>query len=213
MLTFTFCPCVGIAALRFQPTVKRPQLAAQKSKPKPSFPKAVVADSTNASNSASRPAQQPVKTTLADWTATGDDDDVNGFYVGEKRQRGGRKRRKKNREEYAVAQDWDDIYDPSRPNNYEDYIHSDEKVREVREWKDRLYAHRIARKQSSDLDSDEEESYRPRMGSAYHHAWRSCPPLLTECRSIRASYKLFICAASDRLTFIGSPSSSGRVTR
>lgn len=91
---------------------------------------------------------------------------MNGFYGGEKRQRGG-KRRKKNkpREEYVAVQDWDDIYDPSRPNSYEEYKHSDEKIREVREWKDRLYAHRMARK-SSEKDSDEED-YRPQMSSEY----------------------------------------------
>jgi splicing factor 45 len=61
-------------------------------------------------------------------------------------------------------QDWDDIYDPTRPNNYEEYRHSDEKIREVREWKDRLYAHRMARK-SSEKDSDSEEEYKPMMGS------------------------------------------------
>jgi splicing factor 45 len=64
------------------------------------------------------------------------------------------------------VQDWDDIYDPARPNNYEEYKNSDEKIREVREWKDRLYAHRMARKSPSEKDSDEEE-YRPQMGSKY----------------------------------------------
>jgi splicing factor 45 len=90
---------------------------------------------------------------------------VNGFYGGEKRQRGGRKRRKnKHREEQAVAQDWDDIYDPTRPNSYEEYKHSEEKIREIREWKDRLYAHRMAQKSESEKDSDEED-YRPQMRS------------------------------------------------
>lgn len=106
-----------------------------------------------------------MKTTLADWTAAGDDDDVNGFYGAEKRQRGGRKKRKKNREESHVPQNWDDIYDPTRPNSYEEYKNSDEKIREVREWKDRLYAHRMARKYSSDLDSEDEGMQRPQMRS------------------------------------------------
>jgi splicing factor 45 len=160
----------AIAALRFQPT-KRPQLAQQKSKPKASFPKPAPAPSDASNQSASPHASLPStvikptsKTTLADWTG-GDDDDVNGFYGGEKRQRGGRKKRKnKHREEHVAVQDWDDIYDPTRPNSYEEYKNSDEKIREVREWKDRLYAHRMARKTSSEKDSDEEE-YRPQMGS------------------------------------------------
>ena len=157
-----------IAALRFQPT-KRPQLA-QKPKAK-TFPKAPPAPDLSSPSQAPSTAGPPaakasVKSTLADWTAAGDDDDVNGFYAGEKRQRGGRKRRKKNRDEYVAAQDWDDIYDPSRPNSYEEYKHSEEQIREVREWKDRLYAHRRARKPASDADSSEDD-YRPQMSSKF----------------------------------------------
>ncbi|GLA10698.1 hypothetical protein BDQ94DRAFT_142228 [Aspergillus welwitschiae] len=137
---------LSAASLRFQPT-KRPQLAAQKPKPKPTLPKAAAAPAA--------PAAAPVKTTLADWAAT-EDDDVNGFYAGPKRQRGGRKKRKKNREAQEFVQNWDDIYDPSRPNNYEEYKHSDEQIAEVREWKDRLYAHRMARSPSRDSQSDDD---------------------------------------------------------
>ena len=141
----------------FQPT-KRPQVASQKPKPKsviqkpPQFappPPPPAEDSPNPEP----PKPQP-KSTLADWTA-GDDDDVNGFFGAEKRQRGGRKKRKKNKEEEQVVQNWDDIYDPSRPNNYEEYKNSDERIAEIRDWKDRLYAHRMARRRSSDLSSDE----------------------------------------------------------
>ncbi|KAL4956590.1 hypothetical protein BDW69DRAFT_79782 [Aspergillus filifer] len=131
-------------ALRFQPT-KRPLLATQKPKPKPTLPKAAPLV----------PAAAPVKSTLADWAAT-EEDDINGFYAGPKRQRGGRKKRKKNREAQEFVQNWDDIYDPSRPNIYEEYKHSDEQISEVREWKDRLYAHRMARSPSRDSYSDEE---------------------------------------------------------
>ncbi|EAW10147.1 putative G-patch DNA repair protein (Drt111) [Aspergillus clavatus NRRL 1] len=137
---------LGAASLRFQPT-KRPQLAAQKPKPKPALPKATPA-------SATAPVAAP-KTTLADWAAT-EEDDINGFYAGEKRQRGGRKKRKKNREAQAMVQNWDDIYDPSRPNIYEEYKHSDEQIAEIREWKDRLYAHRMVRSPSRDSYSDED---------------------------------------------------------
>ena len=113
-------------------------------------------------SSSDNAAPKPVaKSSLADWTSTFDDDDVNGFYGGEKRQRGGRKKRKKNREADVVLTNWDDVYDPSRPNNYEEYKHSDEKVREVREWKDRLYAHRMTQRRSSDYDSDEDYSHPP----------------------------------------------------
>ncbi len=110
-------------------------------------------------------AKQPVKSSYADW-AGGDDDDVNGFYAsgGPKPQRGGKKRRKKNREEYAAPQSWDDYYDPTRPTNYEEYKHSDECTAEIREWKDRLYAHRKSRRRSNDRGSSEEPA-RPSMGS------------------------------------------------
>ncbi|EEH08766.1 conserved hypothetical protein [Histoplasma capsulatum G186AR] len=152
---------ISAASLRFQPT-KRPQLASQKTKAKPGIPKAPVVGSAVGTSPVSGIAVKPTtKTSLADWAATAEEDDVNGFYGGEKRQRGGRKKRKKHREETNL-QNWDDIYDPSRPNSYEAYRHSDEKIREVREWKDRLYAHRMARRTSSGMDSDEEYSRSPR---------------------------------------------------
>ncbi|RKF82870.1 putative g-patch dna repair protein [Golovinomyces cichoracearum] len=153
-------PLIDPAALRFQPT-KRPQLT-QKSKPKPSIPKSTsiegqgpgssllqATSSTHLSNQA-----KIVKTSLADWT-TDRDEDV--FYGTEKRQRGGRKKKKRNKED-IVIQDWDDIYDPNRPNNFEEYKNSDEKIREIREWKDHLYAHREAKRLSNRDDSDEEKS-------------------------------------------------------
>ena len=103
------------------------------------------------------------KTTLADWVATAsDDEDVNNFYQGEKRQRGGRKKRKKNKDPAVLTQHWDDIYDPSRPNNYEEYRNSEEKIREIRDWKDLLYRHKIKRRDSSASASDD---YRPTMNS------------------------------------------------
>jgi len=124
-------------------------------------------------------------TTLADWAA--DDDDVNGFYAGEKRQRGGRKKRKKNREAQELVQNWDDIYDPSRPNNYEEYKHSDEQIAEVREWKDRLYAHRMARSPSRDSFSDDER--RP-MNSMYHAKWMKYRFAKFNSRTIRSPKEL-----------------------
>lgn len=181
-------PCFAwspTASLRFQPT-KRPQVTAQKAKakaiankfaPPPANSSPVTTGISNSSttsvlvhshspqNAAPEPPLQPVahKTTLADWVATAsDDEDVNNFYQGEKRQRGGRKKRKKNKEAALLTQHWDDIYDPSRPNNYEDYKHSEEKIREIRDWKDLLYRHKMKRRDSSASGSDD---YRPMMNS------------------------------------------------
>ena len=164
---------VATAALRFQPT-KRPQLAAQKQAQKIALAKAAAinASLSASANSKSTPptvdvkdtsAQPAPKTTIADWTGDGDEDDTNAYYGGEKRQRGGRKKRKKNKADAPVVQNWDDIYDPSRPNNYEEYKNSDEKVREVREWKDRLYAHRMTRR--GEYSDSEDEDRRPQMNS------------------------------------------------
>ena len=116
--------------------------------------------SLHAASATPKPA---TKVTLADWTADGDNDDVNGFFGGEKRQRGGRKKRKKNKEEpTTIVQNWDDIYDPSRPNSYEEYKNSDEKILEVREWKDKLYAH-MARRRGSDTDDSDQKPFGSRQ--------------------------------------------------
>ena len=111
------------------------------------------------------------KTSIADWAAEGDEDEY--YYGGAQRPRGGRKRRKKNKDQQRVAQDWDDIYDPSRPNNYEEYKNSDEMFRELREWKDRLYAHRVTRKRSDSTDSEAQTSRRP--------ASKFLPGFITNC--------------------------------
>lgn len=165
--------CCRTASLRFQPT-KRPQIPSQKPKAKvPGVTSTLPVINTLAqgiitSNTSTTLSRPPPKTSIADWTGDGDGDDVNGFYEGEKRQRGGRKKRKKgNKEESHVVQNWDDIYDPSRPNNYEDYKNSDEKIREVREWKDRLYAHRINKQDSDVSDSEDEARSMPQMSSMF----------------------------------------------
>ena len=167
------------AALRFQPT-KRPGAAASAQKPGLKTAQAKAAaltaalaaqkptdSSQDAATKATPPAPAQPKTTLADWTGDGDPDDVNGFY-GERR-RGGRKKRKKgnNRKDpsEAAPQNWDDMYDPTRPNVYDAYRHSDERIREVRDWKARLYAHR-ARPAASDSE-DSEDGPRARMSGTW----------------------------------------------
>ncbi|KAL7767964.1 hypothetical protein ACKLNR_002265 [Fusarium oxysporum f. sp. zingiberi] len=138
-------------ALRFQP-IRRPQV--KQAKPKPAFPKPAV--SKQALNSATPAPVQP-KTTLADWAATEEDEWMYG--MGEKRQRGGRKKKKKRQQE-EFETNWDDIYDPTRPTNVEEYLHSDEKVQEVRDWKALLYRHRRKRDESDLSDEDEDEQTR-----------------------------------------------------
>ncbi|KAK6518839.1 hypothetical protein TWF281_003530 [Arthrobotrys megalospora] len=156
---------VPSAALRFQPIPRRPQPNQQKTVKRAgvnTFAKQPKSDAPNDQNQESAPASSTatvatrapvVKSTLEDW-ATNDDDDVNGFYAS--RQRGGRKRRKKNKEKTLekTAQSWDDIYDPSRPNQYEEYKESEEKDQEMRDWRDRLYGRRHAF--SSDESDDEQ---------------------------------------------------------
>ena len=171
------------AALRFQPT-KRPQNAVQKQAQKIAQAKAAAINASLATSATTAPSstapdakeqsQRPsAKTTIADWIGDADDDEAE-LFGGEKRRKGGRKKRKKNKQEASVAQDWDDIYDPTRPNNYEEYKHSDEKIREVREWKDRLYAHRMARR--NDLSDSEDEDRRPQMSSEKNR-WLKEPEL------------------------------------
>lgn len=100
---------------------------------------------------------------IEDWAHTMEDDLEN--YVGEKRQRGGRKKRKKNREPQEVEIDWDEIYDPAKTTNYASYMRSEERVRDTRDWKDRLYAH--LQKRSPSKDSDEDDYYGSRNGMAF----------------------------------------------
>ncbi|KAK5092219.1 hypothetical protein LTR16_007757, partial [Cryomyces antarcticus] len=138
----------------------------QKSKPKgrPLGPKVVstpTATSSVSDDFIAKPAATAapvVKSTLADWTA--DDDDVNGFYVGEKHQRGGRKKRKKNKAEAPVAQNWDDVYDITRPTVLKDWLESDERIESEREWKEYLYA--VHARRNSSMSSEDGSGKRPK---------------------------------------------------
>ncbi|KAI1420413.1 hypothetical protein F5Y12DRAFT_773227 [Xylaria sp. FL1777] len=151
------------SALRFQPhqQIRRPQQKTQK--PKAAFPKVLptagnstsTASDTKGQNAASAP---PVKSSLADWAANEEDEYMYG--TGEKRPRGGRRQRKKKLEAVPMETDWDEIYDPSRPTNVEEYLRSDERIREVQEWKALLYKHRRRNNGGDSWDSEEEEDDR-----------------------------------------------------
>ncbi|KAG6037789.1 hypothetical protein E4U19_001681 [Claviceps sp. Clav32 group G5] len=155
-------------ALRFQP-IRRPPV--KQAKPVATFPKATSVSSAKArgateavptpaapaATSSSSSGPPLGKSSLADWTATEEDAWKYGHVV-EKRQRGGRKKKKK-QQNAQLETDWDEIYDPTRPTNIEEYLRSDEKIEEVREWKALLYRHRN-RHGGSDLSSDEDEADR-----------------------------------------------------
>ncbi|KUI72889.1 hypothetical protein VM1G_08577 [Cytospora mali] len=200
----------AIPALRFQP-IRRPQIN-QKKPAKPAFPKSIAAPTTASNNTitaaatteskdtsntsspgASGPAlSAPARSTLADWAAIEDDDYIYG--VGEKRQRGGRRAKKKKfkqSDDNRRGTDWDEIYDPSRPTNVDEYLRSDERVREVQEWKAVLYAHRRRRKGSYD-ESDEEDSEgeeeRPAMDNQFappgDYSFAPPPPMSPPAQAI-----------------------------
>ncbi|KAI1502822.1 hypothetical protein F5X99DRAFT_144313 [Biscogniauxia marginata] len=157
------------SVLRFQPyqQIRRPQQKTQK--PKPSFPKplppaATTGITTNsAAASGAAPAAAvppaPAKSSLAEWAATEEDEYMYG--MGEKRARGGRRRKKKKLDTAPIETDWDEIYDPSRPTNVEEYLRSDERIREVREWKALLYKHRRRDEGPRDSYDSEEDEDRP----------------------------------------------------
>lgn len=138
-------------------------------KPKPSFPKLGSTGAPAATNTTS--AAPPVAPTppaprkLADWAAAEEDEFI--YQGAEKRQRGGRRKNKKKKfDERPAETDWDEIYDPSRPTNIEEYLRSDEKIREVQDWKAVLYAHRrTRRRESEDTDMSDDEDSRPNMSS------------------------------------------------
>lgn len=118
----------------------------------------VAAPDPNAPAAAPAP-EPPARSTLADWVATEEDEYTYGTV--DKRQRGGRKAKKKqNRDESGQPTNWNDIYDPGRPTNIEEYLRSDERIAEIREWKAVLHAHRLRRRgrgRSSPASSDAEE--------------------------------------------------------
>ncbi|EEY14501.1 conserved hypothetical protein [Verticillium alfalfae VaMs.102] len=154
-------PCPSPPALSFV------NVDAKAVKPKPSFPKAApqVMPLPAGPTTSDVPtavatlggAQSQQKTSLADWAAAGDDE---MRYSLEKRQRGGRKKKKK-KFDHQLETDWDEIYDPTRPTNVDEYLRSDERIREVQDWKAVLYRHRRKKSFSDDSDQDSVRDSRP----------------------------------------------------
>ncbi|KAI1113028.1 hypothetical protein F5Y14DRAFT_419375 [Nemania sp. NC0429] len=158
-------PAAG-SAFRFQPhqQIRRPQQ--QKAQKPKVFPKVLPGagnsaggDSAKGQNAGGAPPPPPVKSSLADWAANEEDEYMYG--TGDKRARGGRRKKKKKPEAAPAETDWDEIYDPSRPTNVDEYLRSDEKIREVQEWKALLYKHRRRGNERDSWDSEEEEERQP----------------------------------------------------
>lgn len=116
---------------------------------------AAASTATTASTTSTDPPRPITKTTLEDWTAT--DDDVNNFHSSNASKRPPpKKRRKKTRDTPPPPTNWDDVYDPSRPNSYEEYREGDEKVREMQDWRERVYGRREEDEDDWERDSDED---------------------------------------------------------
>ncbi|CAI4215335.1 unnamed protein product [Parascedosporium putredinis] len=111
--------------------IRRPQV---KQKPKPSFPKTIP----GALPSKANPGVEP---------------------TGREAPKGGRKKKKKWTTQMET--DWDEIYDPSRPTNVDEYLKSDERIQEIHEWKDLLYRHRKGKEEDLSSDSDDDHRSRP----------------------------------------------------
>lgn len=139
-------------ALLFQPQIRRPPVKQAKSKA--TFSKGIPKITSAAAASAAAVAQAAPKTTLADWTATEEDEWIYG--TGEKPQRGGRKKKRRKQQEDSADINWDEFYDAGKPTIAEQYLRSDEKINEVLDWKALLYMHR-KRRDTSDFSSDEDE--------------------------------------------------------
>lgn len=172
----------GHSALRFQPIIRAQ--AKKANQPKKTIPKAFTAvppvtsasaNATTLSATAANPAASaatPHRSTLADWTATAEEDEyLYGSGGGQYRERGGRRKKKKKAQDVPVETNWDEIYDPSRPTNLDEYLQGEDYLQSEREWKDILYAHRRKRRSSSrsygySRDNSDDEGYdrRPAEG-------------------------------------------------
>ncbi|KAI7220476.1 hypothetical protein KC333_g2327 [Hortaea werneckii] len=166
------------ASLQFQP-IRRPQAQPKISRPKQGVPSSsahkfssstasaststglgaatstpdrAAASGTISNTPAARPSAQRSK--LEDWV---DEDDEAAYTYQENRARAKKNQRKKNKNKQDTRiWDWDDIYDPTLPNNYADYKGSEEQYREIRDWKARLYYQQLKEANKSRKESQDE---------------------------------------------------------
>ncbi|KAK0256120.1 hypothetical protein LTS16_000319 [Friedmanniomyces endolithicus] len=172
------------AALQFQP-VRRPQAQAKINRPAkkagnghmPSSSTTTASLAPTASSPdkqtpiTSTPSQQPSvqRSNFADWVGDEDED----YFIDDKPkpERGGRNKKKKKggklQQEATRSWSWDDIYDPSMPNNYADYKDSDEQIMEIRDWKARLYYQQLKSARKSGPARGEAIEKKPAMRSMF----------------------------------------------
>ncbi|KAL1296860.1 hypothetical protein AAFC00_004479 [Neodothiora populina] len=146
------------AALRFQPSIKRPNPQAQfKARPRPSLPSAHSAspdkqsnpsDTASASHQSASANDAPSGDAILDWiNPEADNQYISEFerhkQLEKERARESKKRRnkKKNQHHEVVEQDWNAIYNPEQPIRLELYHGSLEEIDAKYEWKQRLHAH------------------------------------------------------------------------
>ncbi|KAG4301351.1 hypothetical protein PCK1_002277 [Pneumocystis canis] len=119
-----------MAALQFQPIRRPPQAKKNTKKTISSM------SSSSAMGAQSCLVLQNVRT-LDYWSHK--DDDINEGYdvLENKKTTKNRKKKKKIKDCNVEAISWDDIYDPFKPNDYEEYKMSDEAVQEIIDWKNK----------------------------------------------------------------------------
>lgn len=204
--------CHNVAALRFHPSIKRPQVTAQpKSKPRPSLPASSgLSDKQSKqhdgrSTASAAPAPR-VGDSINDWI----DEEADDYYVTEyqrhkqqqkEREKDAKKRHKKKRHMTETKEmDWNAPYDPEHPTQLALYKGSLEELDAKYEWKQRLHAHE--RKNKTHELQDKSKSMPPPADSNF----RKCGPfhLLDNsmrqraefcCRCIRPTCKLRLCSA------------------
>ncbi|RMY53728.1 hypothetical protein D0865_05095 [Hortaea werneckii] len=115
-------------------------------------PDRAASTGTTSNTPVARPSAQRSK--LEDWV---DEDDEAAYTYQENRARAKKNQRKKNKNKQDTRiWDWDDIYDPTLPNNYADYKGSEEQYREIRDWKARLYYQQLKEANKSRKESQDE---------------------------------------------------------
>lgn len=159
--------------MKFQP-IKRPQQKQNKKpKAKPAFS---FANNSSSSVSTSSPDKQvpssafkaasAPKNDYNKWASLGDEDLE---YAQQPRERGGRKRKKnKTKQEFEHREvNYDELYEPDKPNDFFAYKHSAEEDRDREEWWQKLHYRPKSRGSTSGSYISETQKKRSASEAAY----------------------------------------------